>query len=319
MSKDGHDKKGPVPPWLVGVKGVEGVTPPGRRLGPASEPRPNKWSASGVKGVTPPGTQRPGEGAAAAWATQKDPQRATAEKTNKRLYELRKQAAARPKEREPKSRPPRSAIPSASPGARDPDAFDPLRPLAGFLPDVFADVGDPGDIKGFLQSINDFLAEHRPHPECADGFAQVVTQSRAPFEIAVAFTVLTALVGKSEPLRRRYGAVLERGAKVYFNLASRLRADIKAPRGLVPETVDPLFYDLPGTAYQLPFAFATDAMVRLADLLRREGDDDYDRTIATFCRALYERFVGGRALGDQALARMFPWTPPPWMPEPEEA
>jgi hypothetical protein len=292
-------KKGPVPAWRVGVKGVEGVTPPGRRLDQGGERRPTAWSASGVKGVTPPGKLGPAEGPAAAWALRKDGGRASAEKANRRLLEQRRQATARSSPR-----------PDAREAAGE---HDPMRPVAGFLPDPFGDVGDPTDVRGFLQSLGDFLAAHPPGEGALEDLAGAVLQGRAPYDVAVAFTLLNALVGKSEGLRRKHGPVLERGAKVFFNLASRLKADVKVPRGLVPETTDALFYDLPATGYQLPYAFATLALLRLLERLRRPDDPDHDRALGRFARDLYERFVGARALGDRPLSLMFPWEPPGWL------
>lgn len=54
-------------PWQRGTD-VEGIVPPGRRLGDPTERRPTRWSASGVRGVVPPGGHGPGEGPSAQWA-----------------------------------------------------------------------------------------------------------------------------------------------------------------------------------------------------------------------------------------------------------
>ncbi|MCA9552513.1 MAG: hypothetical protein KC933_20945 [Myxococcales bacterium] len=287
MSKDDDDRS----PWLRGVAGVRGVVPPGRRL--SKDKRPSRWSASGVKGVVPPGNQKPGEGPVAEWLKDKGKAKRQAEKLNARALEAEKKAAERGKPSE---------------GVE----FDPMRPMAGFVPEVFADIGDPGDLKVFLQTINDFLTENRPDPTVAIHFNQVVNQSHAPFEIVVGFTVLSVLVGRSSELRRRFALSLERGAKAFFNLAGRLRTDVKPPRGLVPETVDAIFYDLPATAYQVPYAFATDAFVRLLELLRKDDDPEYDATLLEFARGLRERFIEGRSFGDTPLVRMFPDEVPEW-------
>ena len=289
MAKDDKDRS----PWLRGVAGVQGVVPPGRRL--AKDKRPTRWSASGVKGVTPPGTQKPGEGAAAEWLKGKDKSKQLAQKKNAKAVELQQKTASR-----------------GQPGKFEHVEFDPLRPMAGYVPEVFADVGDPGDLKAFLQTINDFLTEHRPDATTAIHFNQVVNQSHAPFEIVVGFTVLSVLVGRSTELRRRFALSLERGAKVFFNLAARLDDRVKPPRGLVPETVDAIFYDLPATAYDAPYAFATDAFMRQLELLRKEDDPEYDERLLEFGRYLRGRFIEGRSFGDQPLSRMFPGDVPQW-------
>lgn len=285
------------PPWRRGVAGVKGVTPPGRRLGKPGDRRPNRWSATGVAGVTPPGAQSPGTGPATDWVLKKDKAaRALQKKQNQRAFDDAKRAAAKPE------------APAAPP------SFDPLRPGAGFAPDVFADVGDPGDLKAFLQNVNDFLAEHRPHPQCADHFNQLITQSHAPFEIVVGFTILSAVVGRSSELRRKFALSLERGAKVFFNLARRLDPDVRPPRGLVPETVDALFYDLPATAMQIPYAFTTHAFLHQMTLLRGPDDPEYDEALVSFGESLWSRFIQGRAYGDTGLDAMFPWETPEWAP-----
>ena len=299
MAKD-SDKKGPVSPWLAGVSGVSGIVPPGRRLSSPTERRATRWSASGVRGVTPPGSQAPGEGPSAEWAKREADKKAKLLKQNQRVLDAKKKEA--PKVKKP-----------AAPDAAE-DAFDPMRPMAGFVPDAFADVRDPENLTAFLKAISDFLAEHRANPECAEHFAQIITQSHAPYEILVGFTVLTALIGKSQPLRRRYGIPLERGAKVFYNLAQRLDPEVKVPRGLVPETVDALFYDLPATAYELPYAFATDAFLRMVDLLRLHADEEYEELVAELAFSLHRRFIETRAFGDRGLSELFPWEPPEWMP-----
>lgn len=288
--KSEDDAKGHPSPWLAGVTGVKGVVPPGRRL--ANEKRPTKWSASGVKGVTPPGSQDPGDGPAADWAEKTKNDKAKSVKDNQRAFDAAKQKAAKH-------------------AVSIPADFDPMRPMEGFVPDIFASLGDPDDMKAFLKQISDFVGELKTSPESAEDFGSLIIQSRAPFEIIVSFTVLSALVGKSSALRRRYALSLERGAKVFFNLGGRLKQDLKPPRGLIPETVDALFYDLPGTAYEVPYAFATDAFIRMAPLLR-DGSVEKDRSLATFMKDLYARYVGRRSFGDQALSGMFPLDLPSW-------
>lgn len=300
MAKD-DDKKSP---WLKGVAGVKGVVPPGRRLGKPGERRSTRWSATGVNGVVPPGSQKPGQGPSADWAKRRAKDKKLAEKKNKRAFDASQRAADNPK-------------PTAKSARRPEVEFDALRPMAGFEPDVFADLQDPDSLKAFLQCINEFLAENRADPLAAEHFSQMVNQSHAPFEIVIAFTILSSLVGRSTELRRRFSMSLERGAKVFFNLAGRLNHDVKAPRGLVPETVDALFYDLPATAYQFPYAFATSALMEQLALLRKQDNEDYDRLLIELAERMQARFIEGRSFGDQSLASLFPWDLPEWAPPPE--
>lgn len=298
MAKD-DDRKSP---WLRGVPGVKGVVPPGRRLGDPQQRRRNGWSASGVKGVVPPGNLSPGEGPSADWAKRRADKHKLAAKQNQRALDQSKRAAAR------------AEAAKQAVLTRPNVEFDPMRPMAGFQPDVFADTGDPGDLKAFLQSINQFLADNRPAALAAEDFNQLVNQSHAPFEIVVGFTVLSVLVGRSAELRRRFSMSLERGAKVFFNLAGRLDGNVRPPRGLVPETVDAIFYDLPGTAYEMPYAFGTAALLEQLILLRKPDDEDYDRCLLEFGVDMRRRFIEGRAFGDQPLDELFPWELPEWTP-----
>lgn len=295
MAKDDDAGKSP---WLKGVAGVKGVVPPGRRLSKPADRRVSRWSASGVNGVVPPGANKPGEGPGTDWVKRQTKAKKLSEKKNRRALEDTQRAAAKKKS-----------------GPRPEIEFDPMRPLAGYEPDIFADQQDPDDLRAFLASINEFLAEHRADATSADDFNQLVTQSHAPFEIIIGFTILSALVGRSTELRRRFSVPLERGAKVFFNLAGRLNHQIKAPRGLVPETVDAIFYDLPSTAYQFPYAFATAALLEQVSLLRKDDDEDYDRVLIEFAEAQRARFIEGRAFGDQSLESLFPWDLPDWAPE----
>ena len=72
-----------------------------------------------------------------------------------------------------------------------------------------------------------------------------------------------------------------------------------------------LVHDL--DAYQVPFAWATDAFLRQLDLLR--GDIAHDRALMRLARSLYKRFVAQRAFGDRSLAAMFPFEEPAWAPD----
>ena len=278
MTKNDDDAPSP---WLKGVRGVKGIVPPGRRLSPKAERRPTKWSASGVKGVTPHGGHGPSEGPSVDWLLRSDTKKkAKAKKANQR------------------------ALDSAKRG--NDEAVELLRPGAGFRPSIFADSNDPKSLEVFLKEINDLMSQDPPDSDAASDFAQMISQSHAPFEIVVAFAVLSAASARDESLRHEFGFELERGAKTYFNLARRLDPSVKVPRGLIPESVDPIFYDLPDTAYRVPFAHAAHAFLRMAPLLLR-GDPEHDEKLEAFATQLYERFIASRSLGDSPLASMFPW------------
>jgi hypothetical protein len=270
----------PASPWLKGVMGVKGVVPPGRRLSPPNEKRPNRWSASGVFGIRPPGNQKPGEGSADLGSEKLEKKRILREKAQAKAY-----AAAQSK---------KGAQVSVASG----------RPIRGARPEPFRDLADPADLKTFLDSITDFIKTIEPGEHSAEGLAELIQQSKAPYEITVAFAILSILVGKSASARRRYTAQLERGAKVFFNLSMRLDKNVKPPRGLAPETMDPIFFDLPPTAYQVPYAFGTAAFIRIFELLRR--DEDTDEKLHDFARKLYARYIEKRSFGDKPLETLFP-------------
>jgi hypothetical protein len=284
MKKKKDEGKAHESPWQKGTN-VKGIVPPGRRLDP-KEKKKTKWSASGVKGVTPPGSLDPDEGPSVEWAKQDEKKREEKVRANKKALEQ----ARREKEQKQQQ----------------------LRPTGGFVPNAFADVQDPADLKSFLKRINDFLEETKPSSDLSEAFASLITQSRAPFEIVVAFTVLSALVGKSTQLRRRYGGALERGAKTYYNLICRLEKNVQVPRGLVPETVNALFFDLPQAALHIPYAYATHAFVRMLELLREDKGPAADRALLELGDELYSKYIAGRSLGDEALSRMFPFERPEW-------
>ena len=279
MPKDNKKDSEPQSPWLKGT-GVTGVVPPGRRL--SDDRRPNRWSASGVNGVRPPGKRQPGEQMTADWARISKDNKAQKRKEMLKRFE---------KERSKKS------------ASTESEGFDPLRPMAGFVPDIFADLHDPDDVKAFLKVITDFLNENKPPEAVEMGFSELIRQSHAPFEVLIGFTVLSALVGRSVQKRRKYGPALERGAKVFYNLARRLNPGIKIPKGLVPETMDAIFYDLPDTAYQLPYAFATDAFLRSLELFR--DHDEEAEPMSASCSSL--RFSFMSALSWAAPLVISPW------------
>ena len=143
--------------------------------------------------------------------------------------------------------------------------------------------------------------------------SEVITQSQAPYEIIVAFTGLSTLVGQDYDKREIYAFALERGARAYFNLAMRLDETIKAPRGLMPHKLDALFYDLPATAFQLPGAFIADTFGKLSELL--VDDVDYNHELFKAVRAFYEKYIDGQSYGDEPLSSIFPFERPRWAPE----
>lgn len=321
MADDRGKKKGDKAeaksPWLVGVTGVTGIVPPGRRLSPITERRATKWSASGVSGVRPPGKQKPGEGPAAETAAKLERKLVLRDKAARKAMDQAKAAAKPSVGAKPSAGPKPPAALGRGGGAKTPAAFrDPGRPSAGFVPDAFASLRDPDDLKAYLELISEFFKGTPPGAHAGDNLAELILQSHAPYELVVAFTVLSSIVGKNASLRKRHTAPLERGAKAFFNLARRLNPNVKAPRGLVPETLDAIFYDLPQTAHQVPYAFATDALCRLLDLVRA-GDEDSDLELIHFVEGLRTRFIDERSLGDQPLSRMFPWQLPEWAPEEE--
>ena len=283
MTKKKDDAKEDERPWTKGTN-VKGVVPPGRRLD-KTKSRKTRWSATGVSGVTPPGKLKPDEGPSVDWVEKEERRKEKKTKDNKRQAEKAKSGNAK---------------------------LDPMRPIAGFKPNALADVADPTDMKSFLKPINDFLDQKKPSSDLAQAFASLITQSHAPFDILIGFTILSALIGKSTQLRRRYAVALERGAKVYFNLLQRLEKNVQVPRGLVPETVNALFYDLPQAALSVPYAYATSAFLRQMELLRDSFKPELDQAIVELGQQLFDKFIAGRSLGDMSLAKMFPYTPPEW-------
>ena len=288
MSGDGR-KPSDKPPWLKGVVGVTGVVPPGRRLSDASEHRPNAWSASGVSGVTPPGHAQPGGHTPTSGRAGPQASDRTA-KANRQAWKRRR----------------RSRTDTTQPEA--------VRPQAGFLPDVFADVWDPPDLQDFLKLLSEFLEKHPPHEDAIDDVDHLITQSQAPFDLIVGFTIMSALVRNDDGLRQDFAVPLERGANAFFNLARRLNPHVRIPRGVMPDVVDALFFDLPDLARHVPLAFATDAFARVMGLIRYEEDEPYDETLLTFALELRQRFIENRSFGDQPLADLFPWSLPDWTP-----
>ena len=270
------------------ARGVTGIVPPGRRLGDAGEKRRAAWSGTNVVGVAPPGNQAADEGPAVRWAVAKskglDPNKREAPGGKKKSN---KQVAST-------------------------ETFEPNRPTAGFVPDLSASDNDPKDLKTFLDLFAEEFKNNAIDDESAKQLSQLVGQSHAPFEILIGFTILTAWVGTDGAKRKAEQWSLERGAKVYFNLAKRLDPNVRPPRGLVPKTVDPLFFDLPASTFQMPYAYSVDAYLRIMELCR--ADHVRNKKLVNFAHALYDRFIEKRSYGDRALTAMFPWTPPPWAP-----
>lgn len=172
----------------------------------------------------------------------------------------------------------------------------------------------PLPLQGLLDRLADYARENvEPSDVVLRDISREMLQTHAPFEIVVGFTLLSALVGTDEARRRDYHLTLERGAKAFYNLARRLDPKVRAPRGLVPQTLDPLFYDVPDMAYQLPEPFVVHAFAGQLEHLR--SDPEHDRRLMDFMRQLRRELVEGRRFGEQPLERMFPWREPDWAPE----
>lgn len=169
-------------------------------------------------------------------------------------------------------------------------------------------------LQGLLDRLADYVRENvEATHEVLRDLSREMLQTHAPFEIVVGFTLLSALIGTDETRRRDHHLILERGAKAFYNLARRLDPKVRPPRGLVPQTLDPLFFDVPDLAYQLPEPFVVRAFCGLLDLLR--SDPEHDRRLIAFTNELRKEYVLGRRYGDQPLERMFPWREPDWAPE----
>ncbi|MEO1230657.1 MAG: hypothetical protein AAFZ18_17310 [Myxococcota bacterium] len=263
-----------------------------KRKKPGEEPeagrRRSRWQrGTDVEGVVPPGRRLESAARESKWSAS-----GVKGVTPPGLGRARSQAPARPR---------------AQPNGRAPAK----RP--GRVVDLIGGGDDPDDIGAFLQALGDFITRHAPSDEHAEGFAELIRQSQAPFEIVVAFTVLSALADADPSLRSEHGRALERGARTFFNLARRLDPAVEVPPDLGPESVDPLFFDLPYLALDVPYAFAVDAFCRQLELLR-EDDGRRDALLADEAETLRRRFIERRAFGDQALRELFPWTRPDWAP-----
>ena len=169
-------------------------------------------------------------------------------------------------------------------------------------------------LQGLLYRLAAFARENlEPNDELIGDLSRDMLQTHAPFEIVVGFTVLSALIGTDESRRQTHHLTLERGAKAFYNLARRLDPKVRAPRGLVPQTLDPLFFDLPDIALQLPEPFVVQAFGSLLHFL--QTDPEHDRVLITLMHELRREHVLGKKYGDQSLERMFPWTEPEWAPD----
>jgi hypothetical protein len=253
------------------------------------------WRATGVKGIVPPGRKLPDQANAdAPWrATGVGGIRVTDNQASapaQDRWKMNRGAKTRPRPVATRAQKPKSAPQNPS-GAKD----------------------SSPSIKDFLDDIAAFIREHPPAPECSESLAELIRQSQAPYEIIIGFTILSTVVGQDSEMRNKYAWVLERGARAYFNLAMRLDKTIKPPRGLVPQRLDPLFYDLPATAFQIPFAFGTDSFLRIIDLLQR--DVPYNRILIEHAQKLYDTHIQPHHYGDQSLTELFSWQAPDWAPK----
>jgi len=253
----------------------------------ADEDKPPPWHANGVKGVVPPGRKLGKKSPAKAAA----PWRATGVR-GIRLDENRDEDEALDQWRMK-----RSAFKKPS------QAKEPTRSKAPSKPKETKTEKPGPNLKLFLDEIAAFFREHPPEQKSHEMLAELIGQSHAPYEITLGFTVLSALVGQDTEQRNKYAWALERGARAFFNLAMRLDKTVKAPRGLAPQRLDPLFYDLPATAFQIPYAFATDAFLRIIELV--QGEHAHNQAVNRFGKELYEKHIQGHRYGDQSLAELF--------------
>ncbi|MEE2902048.1 MAG: hypothetical protein VYC39_06940 [Myxococcota bacterium] len=258
------------------AKGVRGVTPPGRRFSREDGGRSAPWQATGVRGVQ---IQKPE-------SSEQPPSRRWAMAHASRPERpKRKHLSGGPAQ---KKEPPRKKETSQQ---------------------------DETSLKMILDEVAEFFRKFGGSHKAEVSLSEVITQSQAPYEIIVAFTGLSTLVGQDYEKRELYTFALERGARAYFNLAMRLDDALKAPRGLMPHKLDALFYDLPATAFQLPGAFVADTFGKLSELL--VDDVDYNHELFTAVRSLYEKHIEGKSYGDEALTSIFPFAHPNWAPEKE--
>ena len=263
-------------PWRA--KGVRGVTPPGRRFSNQDRGRTAPWQATGVRGVQ---IQQP----------------ESSEEPSSRRWTMAH--ASRPE------RPKKKHLAGAP--ARKKKELPRKKETAQL---------DETTLKNILDEVAEFFRRFGGSHKAEVSLSEVITQSQAPYEIIVAFTGLSTLVGQDYEKRELYTFALERGARAYFNLAMRLDDTLKAPRGLMPHKLDALFYDLPATAFQLPGAFVADTFGKLSELL--VDDVDYNHELFTAICSLYEKHIEGKSYGDEALSSIFPFTRPDWAPENED-
>ena len=252
------------------------------------------WAATGVKGIVPPGRK----------LSATDKRTAPWRSTGVRGVELSNRSDVSADQERWKID--RAGKKRRAPPARKPQP--PPKPGVGQI-EPQAQSG----LKIFLDEIAEFFRGNLPPEECTVSLSELIGQSHAPYEIIMGFTVLSTVVGQDGELRDTYAGALERGARAYFNLAMRLDDSIKPPRGLLPQRLDPIFYDLPATAFQLPYAFGTDAYLKTMELL--VGEPQYNRLLVELGEKLYARHIEGQRYGDENLSTLFPWERPKWAPE----
>lgn len=262
-------------PWRKG-SGVQGVRPPERsRVRGRHEPA---WSASGVRGVTPPGSMPKDRRPRDLWKQHQTREREAAKQAMKRA---RKRTA----------------------GARSAEAPPFARPVAGHLPQSHLDPCPVADFPQVFEELKCRLAQAELDEASAEEFAMVIRQSSAPFEVVVAFAVLTAAVQDRRSLRRQFGRELERGIECTFNLMERLGLEPEVPDEFEPERMDVLFFGFPDSGLEMPFAHLT---VTLEHLIQLFEEDVAEAVVAPLIRELRASYIQGRSHGDQSLEEMFP-------------
>lgn len=259
------------------VKGVKGIVPPGRRFSSHETAPSAPWRATGVRGVQIQKQEAPEDSTSRRWALARSSKPKRPQKKSSALSSPQRKTPTQKKE-----------------SAQTEDSA----------------------LKIILDEVAEFFRNFGGSPKAEMSLSEVITQSQAPYEIIVAFTGLSTLVGQDYEKREQYAFALERGARAFFNMAMRLDDTMKAPRGLMPHKLDALFYDLPATAFQLPGAFVADTFSKLSELL--VNDVEYDHELYKAVRSLHEKYIEGQSYGDEPLNSIFPFERPSWAPEEDD-
>lgn len=250
----------------------------------------SRWAeGTGVRGVVPPGRRLDGQRKAGRWS---------ASGVKGVALPHRAKPSAKPSWLEKPGQ--KRVQPKIS--ARSRSTRSPAR-----LAEVFSDEFDPNSLAELLDQLRSFIEARSYEDEASERFSEIIIESRAPFEIIVAFTVLNGLIGSSKSRRRYFGPSLERGVKVYYNLALRLNPAVEVPPQVSTQPLDALFFDLADMALEVPYAYTADALAKVIDQL----EFPLSQETIDFCKSMRERFIERRVFADQALRQVFPG--PDWM------